>query len=82
LLAALRDGEAGGGVGGGEAADVGAGGEGAVAGAGEEDDADGGVGGELGEGALEVVEHFGVEGVEDLGAVEGDGGDVVCGFEE
>jgi len=81
LLAALRDGEAGGGVGGDEAADVGSGGEGTVSGAGEQDDADGGVGGEGGEGLFEVVEHGGVEGVQDVGAVEGDGGDGVGAFE-
>jgi len=82
LLAALGDGEAGDGVGGDEAANVGAGGEGARAGAGEDDGADGGVGGERSEGLLEVVEHLGVEGVQDVGAVEGDGGDGGGLFEE
>jgi hypothetical protein len=75
VLAALGDGEAGEGVGVGKGANVGAGGEGTIARAGDDDGAEGGVGGEGGEDELELVEHAGVEGVEDFGAVEGDGRD-------
>ncbi len=64
------------GVGGGcEFGDVGAGGEGLAAGAAEQDGANGRVVGEGGEDGVELTQHVGVEGVEDLGAVEGDGGD-------
>ena len=75
LVATLGVGTARDGVGFGQGADVGPGGEGAIACAGEQDDANGGVSGEGGEEVLEFVEHLGVEGVEDLGAIEGDGGD-------
>ena len=81
VLAALGDGEAGEGVGLGEGADVGASGEGAVTRASDDEDADRGVGGESGEDALEFVEHLGVEGVENLGAIEGDGRNVAHLFE-
>ena len=81
VLAALGDGEAGEGVGFGEGADVGTGGESSITGAGEDEDAEGGVGGEGGEDEFEFVEHLGVEGVEDLGAMEGEGGDGAILFE-
>ncbi len=75
LVTALGVGTAGDGVGFGQGADVGAGGEGAIAGAGEQNDANGGVGGKGGEEVLKLVEHGAIERVENLGAVEGDGGD-------
>jgi len=65
-----------------ELGDVGAGGEGLGARAAEEDDADGVVEGEGGEELVELAEHEGVERVEDLGAVEGNGGDAVFDGEE
>jgi hypothetical protein len=73
MLAPLRDGEAGEGVGFGECANVGARCEGTITGAGKHDDAENGVYGKRGEGMLELVEHLGVEGVKDLRPVEGDG---------
>jgi len=81
VLAALGDGEAGEGVGLGEGADVGTSSEGAVTGASDDEDADGGVGGKSGEDALEFVEHLGVEGMEDFGAIEDDGRNVAHLFE-
>ena len=73
---------AGGVVGFGEFADIGAGGEGFAASAAEQHHADGVVDGESGEEFVELAEHGGVEGVEDLGAVEGDGGDAVVDGEQ
>lgn len=81
MLAALGDGEAGEGVGVDEGANVGTSSEGAVAGASDDEDADGGVGGEGGEDALEFVEHLGVESMEDFGTIEGDGRNLTHLFE-
>ena len=52
------------------------------AGAGEDDDAGVAVGGGGFEGLAEFAEERSVEGVEALGAVEGDGGDLVFEFVE
>jgi 6,7-dimethyl-8-ribityllumazine synthase len=71
LLAAAGLGFAGGGVERGEFGDVGPGGEGFFAGSGEEDDAHVRVCGEGHEDGFKFVEDSGVEGVEDVRAIEG-----------
>jgi hypothetical protein len=63
-------------------ADVGSSGEGLLACAGEDDGTDGRVTSGSEEDALEVIEKGTVEGVQDLGAIEGDGRDGVAVFVE
>jgi len=62
--------------------DVGAGDERLVAGAGDDDDLDPGIGCQGAEGLIQLPERRLIEGVEDLGTVNGDGGDVVCDLYE
>ncbi len=81
-LAAEGEGLAFGGVEGGDLADVGAGGEGLVARAGEEDDTDGGVVHEVVDGEVDLGKEFSAEGVEDLSAVDGQGGEGRLEIEE
>ena len=80
-LALQREGLAFRGGEGGELGDICPCGEGAAARAGEQDDADFVVGGELGEGRIELGENHGVERVQDLGAVERDDGQRRAEFE-